>query len=112
MRKENPSKASRIRYPVSFAIDRIGFDSRRNNYAPAPVPRERTLWLRWERILEEETQLPSLHPAPADPCRAGLAASGPGVAGTVDIPVLQNFTFAVGVGRAGIAMAPLPAQSS
>src|SRR5580704_4608002 len=36
----------------------------------------------------------------------GPATSGPGVTGTVDIPVLQDLTFAVGVSRAGV---PMPA---
>jgi len=71
------------------------------------------MWQRRARILEKETQhfLRCVRPLRIR-IGAGRAASGPGVAGTVDIPVLQDLTLAVGVGRAGIAMAAgyLPAM--
>src|ERR1700733_7809231 len=39
---------------------------------------------------------------------SGRATSGPSMAGAVDIPVLQDLAFAVGVGRAGI---PMPSRN-
>jgi hypothetical protein len=61
--------------------------------------------LRWKRILEEETKhfLRRIRPLRIR-IGAGRAASGPGVAGTVDIPVLQDLTFAVGMGRVPIVV--------
>ena len=61
--------------------------------------------LRWVRILKKETQhfLRGVRP-PWIRVGAGRAASGPSVADTVNIPVLQDLTIAVGVRRAGIAM--------
>src|SRR5882757_1900499 len=57
------------------------------------------------RMLEKETQhfLRCIRPLSV---RIGSrrAASGPGMAGAVDIPVLQDLAFAVGVSRAGISM--------
>src|SRR3984893_7440753 len=134
MRKENRSKASRIRYLVSFAIDRASaLTAKAKNDAVAPVSvrswtqvpwdcfgllkRDRqdsssvgyvpkTLaWLRWERILDEETQHFLRCEGPLwIRIGAGRAAARPGAAGTVDIPVLQYLAFAVDVDRAGLAM--------
>src|ERR1700754_452806 len=68
-----------------------------------PHRRTALVWLRYARILEKETQhlLRCVRPLHIriGACRA---ASGPGVAATVDIPMLHNLTFAVGVGRTGI----------
>jgi hypothetical protein len=56
-------------------------------------------------MLEKEAQH---FPRRVRPALIGIgtrrAASGPGVAGTVDVPVLQDRAFVVYVGCAGIAM--------
>ena len=61
------------------------------------------------RMLEKETQhfLRCIRPLSV---RIGSrrAASGPGMACAVDIPVLQDIAFAVGVSRAGI---PMPSRN-
>src|ERR1700722_8579352 len=66
----------------------------------------RTLvWLKCARIIEKETQhfLRCIRPLRIR-IGPGRTASGPGVAGAVDIPVLQDLASAVGVGGSGIAM--------
>jgi hypothetical protein len=61
------------------------------------------------RMIEKETQhfLRCIRPLSV---RIGSrrAASGPGVAGAADIPMLQDLAFAVGVSRAGI---PMPSRN-
>ena len=61
------------------------------------------------RMLEKETQhFPRCIRTLSVRIGSRRAASGPGVAGAVDIPVLQHLSFAVRVSRAGI---PMPSRN-
>src|SRR6202008_1677074 len=61
------------------------------------------------RMIEKETQhfLGCIRPLSVR-IGSGRATSGPGMAGAVDIPVLQDLAFAVGVSRTGI---PMPSRN-
>ena len=72
MRKENPSKASRIRYPVSFAIDRaLALTAGAKMMLPRRSEgKNSSLAAVGANSRGRNAAFPSLHPAPADPCRS------------------------------------------
>jgi hypothetical protein len=75
-----------------------------------PVTEEQTLVCPQRlRVIEKEAQhfLRCIRSLPVR-IGSGRAASGPGMAGAVDIPVLQDIAFGVGVGRAGV---PVPSRN-